>query len=181
MEKMKINLAQIKVSVNFVLYNLGWVAAVIGASKGSAFTGPCFAVFSLAIHLLIMQKTWIKELKFVFVAVFIGSLFDSILAQLGYVTFAANEYALFGVYPIWMSSLWAGFATTLSLSLRWIKGRFILGAMFGALGGPASLYAGSRLGAAVLNGDQTQILLMSGVEWAALIPLIMYCHKKLIP
>lgn len=54
-------------------------------------------------------------MKFIATTVVIGSLLDSPLSILGYITFAAGKPALFGTYPIWMSALWAGFATTLSL------------------------------------------------------------------
>lgn len=169
-----------KIPLNFLLYNLTWVIAVVGASRGEAFAGPIFVAFFLVVHLLVLKSNWKSELKFIVAAVLIGSILDLPLSRFGYVEFAAPVPAVFGTYPIWMCSLWAGFAATLSLSLRWINGRYLLGALFGAIGGPASLYAGSGLGAASFNGNVQYILLFSAVEWSIAIPVILYLRKRMI-
>jgi hypothetical protein len=170
-----------KVPLNFLLYNLTWVVAVVGASKGQPLLGPIVAGAFVVIHLLILKDHWKNELQFIIATVLIGSLLDSPLSRYGYVVFNAPDPSIVGSYPIWMSSLWAGFAATLSLSLSWMKGRYLIGALFGAIGGPASLYAGVRLGAANFQGDELNILLFSAFEWSIAIPVVLYLHKKLMP
>ena len=43
--------------------------------------------------------------------------------------------------------MWALFATTLNVSLKWFRGKWLLSALFGAVGGAAAYYAGYTLNA----------------------------------
>jgi len=172
-----INSESIKVPLNFALYNLGWFVAVGGAGKSFAYAGPIFSLIFLTIHLLLLKQEWKIQAKFILSAMLIGSTIDSILPAFGLITFSAPTPAYLGVYPIWMVSLWGNFATTFSLCLRWMQERYLLGAIFGALGGPASLYAGGSLNAATVN---SAAFYYSAIEWAVIVPLLLVVHKKLV-
>jgi hypothetical protein len=47
--------------------------------------------------------------------------------------------------------MWIAFATTLNVSMRWLRGRPELALLFGAVGGPLAFYAGERLGAVTVH------------------------------
>jgi hypothetical protein len=63
------------------------------------------------------------------------------------------------------------FATTLNLSLGWLKGRPALAALLGAVGGPLAYFAGHRLGGIELP-DPAVALLVQGLGWSVLMPLL---------
>lgn len=172
---------RIKVPLNFIFYNLSWFITLISAAQGNGNLGLVSALVAVLLHLLLINENWLSELKFIILAILVGSLLDSWPANFGYVNFSNPKPALFGQYPLWMGGLWAGFATTPSVSLRWLRKRYFLAALFGALGGPASLYAGSKLGAVTFNENMTTILLYNAVEWTWLIPMILYLHEMIIP
>ena len=74
--------------------------------------------------------------------------------------------------------MWMIFATTLNLSLRWLKGRWWLGTLFGAVGGPLAYYAGYKLGGVDFYQPMWLSLAALGVVWAVAMPSLMYLADR---
>ena len=49
--------------------------------------------------------------------------------------------------PHWIVAMWVLFASTLNVSLRWLRGRWALATLLGAVAGPLAYYGGAGLGA----------------------------------
>ena len=79
--------------------------------------------------------------------------------------------------PAWILAMWPLLATTLNVSLRWLKGRYLLAALFGAIGGPLAFLAGERLGAVVFP-DTGLTMIVLAVGWATLFPLLMRLSQR---
>lgn len=165
--------------INVAFLYVGWFTAVLGAAKGDPFAGPVVALLTLVIHLWMVRESLLSEFLAVFSVILIGSLGDSILPTLGFVSFSAGAPG-FGAYPIWMVSLWVGYGSALSLSLAWLKQRIIIASIFGAVGGPLSVLAGVKLGAAhfaeLVSSEITLVLL--AFEWSLLVPLTVIVHRR---
>ena len=69
------------------------------------------------------------------------------------------------------------FGTTLNLSMGWLKGRFLLAAIFGAIGGPLSYIAGQKLGGIVLV-DSSMALGALAVGWAVFMPILLIIAQR---
>lgn len=105
----------------------------------------------------------------------IGYLFDSLQVLIGVMAFPVHV-ALGWPSPIWMIALWINLAATLNLSLKWLQGKLLLAAILGAIGGPATYYAGSRLGAVELFGPVS--LLALSLQWVIAMPLLVYFAQR---
>jgi len=68
--------------------------------------------------------------------------------------------------------MWGLFATILNVSLRWLRGRWLIAAIAGGLGGPLAYYGGHRLGALEF-GDQSAALIALAIGWAVITPILM--------
>jgi len=79
--------------------------------------------------------------------------------------------------PPWILGLWALFATTLNVSLNWLKGRWLVAALLGGIAGPLSYWAGARLGAVVLVEPVPALVALS-IGWAILMPLLMALARR---
>ena len=64
------------------------------------------------------------------------------------------------------------FATTLNVSMRWLRGRPALAAAFGAIGGPMAYFAGQKLGGIELVNPLAAFIAL-GVGWAVMMPTLM--------
>ncbi|MGH8545973.1 MAG: DUF2878 domain-containing protein [Gammaproteobacteria bacterium] len=157
--------------VNVALFQIGWFACVLGAAHGRAGLGSMIALTIVVLHCLRAPHS-LPEAALVLTAAAMGALWDSILGALGWFDYGT----LFA--PYWIVALWMVFATTLNVSLRWLKGRYLLGALFGAVGGPIAYYAGEKLGA-FTYADPLLALGAQAVGWALLMPLMLRVAQRL--
>lgn len=74
--------------------------------------------------------------------------------------------------------LWLGFASTLNVSLRWMHGRYWIGVLFGAVGGPLSYLAAEKLGAISMLQPQG-LLITLAAGWAVMMPAMLWIAPKL--
>jgi Protein of unknown function (DUF2878) len=164
-----------EVIVNFIAFQIGWLACVIGAAWGRPWTGTAIAAAVVALHLWRVARP-ARELKLIAAALAIGLAWDSLLVNVDLVTFESG-FPLTYAAPQWILALWALFATTLNVSLRWLHGRWVVAALLGAAAGPLSYWAGMRLGALVLP-DILPALLTLAVGWGVMTPLLLVLARR---
>lgn len=157
-------------ALNFILSQIGWFACVLGAANGWPLAGALVALALIALHLWAVAEPRL-EAALIVVAGGLGLLLDSLLLNLGLTRYPSGMLSPY-LAPYWIVAMWMLFATTLNLSLRWLKDRSALAALFGALGGPLAFYAGHRLGAVDFAEPQWHSLAALAVTWALAMPLV---------
>ena len=154
---------------NFLAFQIGWFASVLGGAHDLPWVGTGIALVIVAWHLTRAARPK-QELLLVLSAAAIGALFDTLLVWLGWFTYSSGTL-IAGTAPHWMVALWMLFATTLNLSLAWLKRRLFVAVLFGAIGGPLAYLGGEKLGA--LNfASPTAGLIALAIGWALLTPLL---------
>jgi hypothetical protein len=161
--------------VNALVFQAGWLGCVLGAARGMPTAGTVAAMAVVLVHLLLSSRP-LRAALVVAVAAAIGMAFENALAATGWVSYDIAAPAV-GLAPIWMVSLWAAFATTLSVSMAWLQGRPLAALAFGAIGGPLSYGAGARLGALRLE-DPLAALTAIAFGWAVATPLLMMLARR---
>ncbi|MDQ6619440.1 MAG: DUF2878 domain-containing protein [Pseudomonadota bacterium] len=164
-----------RVAINFAAFQLAWFACVAGAARGTPWLGVFVAMAAVAAHASISARPR-RELVLVLVAIAFGAVYDSSIAALGWITYNSGEFVP-GIAPHWILALWALFATTLNVSLRWLRGRRVAAALVGAVAGPLSYYAGERLGALVLVEPVAATLALA-VGWAIFTPVLIEIAQR---
>ncbi|MDH4133176.1 MAG: DUF2878 domain-containing protein [Gammaproteobacteria bacterium] len=157
--------------INFVLFQVGWFACVLGAAWGIPWAGTGIAMAIVAVHLLLAGEP-LAESKLLAIAAGIGLVFDSALATFGWVSYPSGVL-LAGTAPHWILALWLLFATTLNVSLAWLKPKPLLCIVFGAFGGPLAYYGGARLGALTLV-EPVSALTALAIGWAVITPFLAF-------
>lgn len=156
---------------NFLLFQIGWFSCVIGgASSDYYLAGVVVVAAIIALH-LVRASNVRDEITLIVITTMLGTAWDSSLMLAGLFTFT-NGVVFSGLVPFWMIAMWALFATTLNVSMKWMKNRYLLAALFGAIGGPVAYYAGYRLGAVDLINAPAALLAV-GIGWAIIMPLLM--------
>ncbi|MCF7981122.1 MAG: DUF2878 domain-containing protein [Pseudomonadales bacterium] len=161
---------------NFILFQVGWLSCVIGgASSVYHWVGVTVVAAIVAVHLL-RSCTIINEIMLILITTLLGTTWDSVLMGAGLLAFN-NGVVFDALVPFWMISMWVLFATTLNVSMQWMKNRYLLAIVFGAIGGPFAYYAGHRLGAIEFSHTTTALLIV-GAGWAVIMPLLMYLSTR---
>ena len=161
--------------LNIAAFQLGWFACVLGAAHGWPWAGVAVAVAVVALHLA-RAASPMDELKLIVFAVLIGALWDSLLVSLGWIAYP-GETLITGAAPHWILALWALFATTLNVSMRWLKQRLLMAFVLGAVCGPLSYWAAVRLGA-VQFIEPLHIVIALALGWALIMPLLMLLSRR---
>ena len=162
---------------NFLLFQLGWFACVLGGAHDQVTIG-CIIVFSVIAYHLFQAKDALQELRLLIVAFIIGLIFESIITANGVARYSHGQFSEL-IAPFWMILMWPLFATTINLSMRWLKALSpLLVAVTGAIFAPLAYFAGSRLGA--VNYDDLFLAMTSiAIAWAILFPALVVMSLKL--
>jgi hypothetical protein len=166
----------LRLGAGFVLFQAAWFACVVGAARGQAALGIVAVVAVVAI-LVAWSTRRAADLWLVVLALALGAVWDSLLIRTGVIEYASPG-PLPGWAPAWILALWALFAPMLREPMRWLHGRPLLAAPFGAVGGVLSYVAAQRLGACVFP-DPALALLVLGAGWALIVPLLLAAAQRL--
>ena len=156
--------------LNYAMYQVGWVAAVVGAGLGYPWLGMGVALALLVGHFALARRRR-AELRLAVAAGFLGLVIDSTQAAVGLLSFPTGIVVSW-LCPPWIIVMWMQFATTFRFSLRWLVGRPTLAASFGAVGGPIAYMVGERLGAVDLGSPRVVSLLVLSLAWTVAVPTL---------
>ncbi len=165
--------------VNLVNYQVAWLACVAGAAQGWYWLGPIVVALLTLFHLTVMPHRR-RELVFLLLVGVLGFAIDTAHAAGGAFSFAERSNYSW-LCPPWMAALWVIFATLFHSSLAWLRGRYLLGAALGAVGGPLAYYAGARIGAITLGPLPALGLLTVAGVWALATPLLLRLSQWVLP
>lgn len=162
-------------ALNATAFQAGWFACVLGAAYGWPWAGVAAAAGLVAFHALRAPRPR-QELKLVAVAVLVGALWDSLLVAAGWIDFAPDAFAQ-NLAPYWILAMWALFATTLNVSLGWLRRRLALAVLLGALAGPLAYWAGANLGALELRQPAVALGALA-LGWSAILPGLLLLARR---
>lgn len=165
-----------QIFVNFLLFQIAWFACVLGAANNLPWIGPLVVGLIVIYHVRRVPSAG-PELQLIGSAAVIGAVFDSLLAASGWVSYPSGQWHA-ALAPYWIVAMWIGFATTLNVSLSWLKRRYWLATLFGAVGGPLAYLAGAKLGGITLVSSEAALIALA-VGWAAITPLLTYLASRL--
>lgn len=166
----------LRVAVNLAASEAGWFACVSGAANGMPWIGPVVVLALVAMHLRLSKRPG-PEIRLMLSAVLIGLVADSLLVVSGLVSYPAGTF-IEGLAPYWILAMWALFATTLNVSMKWLRNRNILAAALGAVCGPLAYFAGEKLGAITFNQPVLGLVALA-VIWAAAMPLLVKLASRM--
>ncbi len=161
--------------LNFSMYQAGWLSSVLGAARELPMLGVFAMFIAVAIHLYRAQQPE-RELMLVLICGFIGAMFDSVLVALNWVSYPSGLFSP-SMAPYWIITMWMLFATTLNVSLRWLRGRYWLAAVLGFVSGPAAYFGGYKLGGIVFI-DQQAALLSLAIGWGLMMPVLVKLAER---
>jgi hypothetical protein len=162
--------------INITAFKLGWLSSVVGGAQQIPWLGPLVVCIAVAIHLARAERPS-SEFMLIVSCGLIGAVFDSALVAAGWVTFPSGMFSE-SMAPYWIVTMWMLFGTTINLSMRWMRGRPLLAAAFGFVGGPLAYIAGHKIGG-IEFVDQTAALAMLAVGWALIMPLLIRLGERL--
>ncbi len=161
----------------FTGFQVVWFVSVLSAAKESYWSGPAVVICWL---LMYAWKSGApkREIILALISGVVGFFVDTSLIWLE--AFSPQGVSGFlRLSPAWMIGLWLNFATSLNSLFPWLKGKHILAALVGFIGGPTAYYSGASLGAAVIHNPLLEHLALIGVGWSISLPLLIWLSQKI--
>ena len=163
--------------INLGLYQVGWLACVLGAAGGRVWAGAGLALVLVAVHMALVRDRG-REAQLLLAAAALGLSLDSLQLNLGLFRYPSGT-PIAGLAPPWIVVLWLQFATLLHFGLRWLAGRYRLAAVLGFVGGPLSFWGGERLGAIQFSSPLAYLVL--ACVWALAMPALVWLADRFEP
>jgi len=161
---------------NAIAFQLGWFACVLGGANQLPWMGTLVAVLIVYWHLHQAQHPG-REFALLAVVGVMGALWDSLLVAAGWLEYPSG-ILLSNTAPHWIVAMWVLFASTLNVSLRWLRRRWVLATLLGAVAGPLAYYAGAGLGGVVITAPLPAFTALAA-GWAAFVPLLIRLSTRL--
>ena len=164
-----------KLLINIVIYQICWLACIIGGANGMPLLGVGVVALAVAYHLYSADSAY-PEVVLLAIAALVGAVWDSLLVTAGWLLYPSGTL-LAGTAPYWIVAMWVAFATTFNVSLRWFKNHLVLAALLGAIGGPLAFLAGERLGGVVFSSYPVPLAALA-LGWGVLMPLMLVLAQR---
>lgn len=161
---------------NIVLFQIAWLACVLGAAHGLVWPGVLAALVACAVHVVDSQRP-ISAVAAIAAVAILGVIAETALMVTGLVSYAAPWPAEWAA-PVWLVAMWAAFATLPDRALSFLRKRPAVAAALGALAGPLAYLAGARLGAMQLETPILWPLAAIAMMWCLAMPLIMWIADR---
>ncbi len=165
-----------KFLLNAAAFQLAWFACVLGAAGSMPLAGTLTVCAVVALHLGTVRNPAPEAMLVVALAT-IGAGWDSLVVTLGLMAYPSGVFAD-GIAPHWIIAMWANFATTLNVSMRWLRGRPALAVLLGGVGGPLAYYTGFKLGGVDIPGLWPGIAVQA-IGWGVMMPLLVQLATRL--
>jgi hypothetical protein len=160
---------------NFILFQIGWFACVLGGAHDWPWLGTSIALAIVAWHVGRARRPR-AEMILVLASAGIGAVADSVPVAAGWVRYASGTVVP-GMVPVWLVAMWMLFATTLNVSLRWLRPHTFAAIALGAVGGPLAYWGGARLGGMEFVAPLAATAALA-IGWAVLTPLLVRLARR---
>jgi hypothetical protein len=160
----------------FIGFQAVWFVSVLSAANESYWPGPATVICWILIYGW-KSGALKREITLALLVGAFGFFIDTALIWME-AFMPKGIYGDLRLSPAWMVGLWLNFATSLNSLFLWLKGRYILSAMLGFIGGPAAYYSGAALGAAAIQQPFAESLFMIGLGWGISMPLLILIAEK---
>ena len=150
-------------------FKLVWLSCVLGEIYLNSIFGFFVGIFFLTVFLFFQIKK-LATIKIILFFSITGYFFDSFISFFNLYVINAQTNFLF--LPLWFLILWPCFSCLLIDVLSFLKNKFFLAVILGAIFGPLSYYAGLSTGLATVSNNLVFILI--SLFWS----LIMLSYSK---
>jgi hypothetical protein len=154
---------------NYLLYQAGWCACVLGAASGHPWLGSALGIVPIGLHVAWSRRRG-DALALAIATGAIGLAVDTVQIALGTLRFDVGTVTSW-LPPPWLVLVWAQFAMTFHFGFAWLQGRPLAAMLFGLVGGPLAFLAGRRLGVVALHPALWPSLLSLATTWAIAMPV----------
>ena len=150
-------------------FKICWALCAFCTVWNQPYLGPLATLLFILIHLFLV-KFKNRDIKVIIIAILCGLLIDSLFSLFSLIEYKGGLLATYNLSPLWILSMWAGFAITLLYALDSLRKNYFLSAILGFIGGPLSYSAGVSIGSLEIHSNLAYVFL--ALAWGMVIPCL---------
>lgn len=168
-------MSRLNIVANFVLFQLGWFVCVLGGAYGMPWQALLFILVIVGSQLWFATRLK-PAITLILITTLLGAALDQTMLNLELLQYQSHGWSI-NLVPVWILALWMLFASTLNVSLRWLRNRPWIAALFGAIGGPMAYLAAAKLGAVFIVQTPLSYIVLS-IAWACMMVFLITVSKR---
>lgn len=165
---------------NILGFQICWWVCVLFSTTRYSYIGAMIMLLYIGFHLLYISDNFKNELKLILITGLIGTIFDSLFIVFNIFNYSSSFSFISFIVPLWITAMWAGFATTLNHSLYWINKNYFIAFLMGFIFGPISYFTGQSFNAIQFNIITSYGLVILAFSWGIAVPLVVYINHKVV-
>ena len=156
---------------NIIGFYIVWWGCVLGIIYHYPYIGPILCLFFIFIHIkyIAINNT---ELKLIIYISILGTFVDSTFIITNLLNYKGGYGENILIAPLWITSMWAGFATSINHSMKWLKGKNLIGFTLGAIFGPLAYITGAKFNVIEFTSNYDFTIVALALAWGLSIPTI---------
>jgi len=163
---------------NIIGFNIVWWSCVLGAVYHYPYIGPTLCLFFIFIHVkyIAINNT---ELRLIIYTSIVGTLVDTSFIMTNLLHYEGGYGENILIAPLWITSMWAGFATCINHSMGWLKGKNFVGFILGVIFGPLAYITGEKFNVINFNSSIELTITTLALVWGIAIIAIYIMNDQL--
>ena len=165
-----------------LIYSIGWFVCVLAGAKGFTLVPIAYTVVTLAFYFLVLRKEsktiFCVNILLIWYGLILGFIFETLLLSTYQLSYATKNAVCSLFPPAWILCLYLLFTPTLNHFFSFLRRSRFFPPLFGFIGGPLCVYAGTRLDAAFIS--ESWFYLIIAVFWALFLSLLDHINLKLL-
>ena len=164
--------------VNIIGFQSVWWGCVFGTMYNYFYLGPLLAIIFITIHMkhIDIQS---NELKLILYISILGTIIDTSFIYTNLLHYEGGYSHNFPIAPLWITSMWAGFAATLNHSMSWLKNKYLTSMLLGVIFGPLAYISGQKLGVIHFLSSYDVTMAVLAILWGLAMPTMYLINDKL--
>lgn len=163
---------------NLIGFQVSWWLCILGTNYQFPYIGPLSMLVFLLIHFLYYRVDK-KELILILLVLLIGTLIDTLFAYSGMIDYKGVYSSSILLAPLWITAMWAGFASTVNHSMAWLKEKPLITFLMGLFAGPLAYFTAEKFGIIRINGPTIICTAALAIIWGFSLRFIFILNKNL--
>lgn len=158
---------------NAFFFYIGWLVCMYEAVGRYPLIGPLVVGGILLYHFCVSNEKK-SDLVICLALAVLGTIVDSVYIAIGMLDYKGGFEYFPSIAPLWITSLWVLYGTSVNHSLKWMRCNVFVAAVMGAGGAISSYLVGVKLEAVKFLWEEWLVLTVIGTVWAIVVPLSLY-------
>lgn len=162
--------------INLIFFYLIWWGCILGIRLNLDYVGPVLTFVFIVAHLNIVSELR-KELMLILCGGFLGLTVESLYLYFNFISYEGYLISESFIPPLWIVCIWVGLAMTINHSMGFLKNKWIVMVICGAIFGPICYFAAIKFSILHFHYPISESIFILSAACGISLPSMYYINK----